>query len=178
MVWLNRAEACTVPRSAFSDPATGRLFAKAIDKAVNSLVDDFANAYVSGRVAASTGVAAVSEESAKEVKPNFVKKSGNSGYLIWDPSTIKTFRAAKRIKKALTIPVQKIAVEQFGNIVYGNTILFGAFTVLSGIFSEESAIETIKKFVPPATLDTNLKAFELGKQEANEFKKKLQEEGA
>lgn len=65
VVWLNRAEACSLPRSAFSDPATERLFAKAIDKAVNSLVDDFAKAYASGRIASSTRVPAVSEESAE-----------------------------------------------------------------------------------------------------------------
>jgi len=65
VVWLNRAEACSLPRSAFSDPATDRLFAKAIDRAVKSLVDDFANAYASGRTATSARVSAVSEESAE-----------------------------------------------------------------------------------------------------------------
>jgi len=69
----------------------------------------------------------------------------------------------------LGIPIQKIAVEKFGNIVFGNSILFGIFTTLSGIFSEESALETIKKFVPNSTLDKNLEAFELGKQEAMNF---------
>jgi len=117
----------------------------------------------------------LSEESASDVKPNFLKKSDDTGYLIWDPSTIKKFKAAKRIKKGLSIPVQKLAVERFGNIVFGNSILFGAFTILAGIFSEESALETIRNFVPPNTLDTNLEAFELGKQEALEFLKKLEE---
>ena len=118
----------------------------------------------------------LSEESASDVKPNFVKKTDNTGFLLWDPSTIKKFKAAKRIKKGLSIPVQKLAVERFGNIVYGNAILFGAFTILAGIFSEESALETIKSFVPHNTLDTNLEAFELGKQEAKEFLKTLEEE--
>ena len=118
----------------------------------------------------------LSEESANEVKPNFVKKANNTGFLIWDPSTIKKFKAAQRIKKGLSIPVQKLAVERFGNIVYGNVILFGVFTILAGIFSEESALETIKSFVPRNTLDTNLEAFELGKQEDKEFLKKLEEE--
>ena len=117
----------------------------------------------------------LSEESASDVKPNFLKKSDNTGFLIWDPSTIKKFKAAKRIEKGLSIPVQKLAVERFGNIVFGNSILFGAFTMLAGIFSEESALETIRNFVPPNTLDTNLEAFELGKQEAKEFLKKLEE---
>jgi len=117
----------------------------------------------------------LSEESAKKIKANQLKK-GDSGYLIWDPSTIQKFKAAKRIPKALSIPVQKIARERFGNIVFGNSILFGAFTALAQIFSEESALETIKQFVPQSTIDTNMEAFELGKQEAQEFLKKLQEE--
>lgn len=117
----------------------------------------------------------LSEESAKDVKRGQLKEDDNTGFLIWDPSTIQKLPAAKKMK-ALSIPVQKIAVEKFGNIVYGNSILFGAFTILSGIFSEESALETIKKFVPLSTLDKNLEAFELGKQEAREFLKQLQEE--
>lgn len=117
----------------------------------------------------------LSEESARNIKASQIKK-GDSGFLIWDPSTIRKFKAAKRIPKALSIPVQKIARERFGNIVFGNTILFGAFTALARIFSEESALETIKQFVPQSTLDTNMEAFELGKQEAQEFLKKLQEE--
>lgn len=116
----------------------------------------------------------LSEESAGDVKPNQLKKDNDTGFLIWDPSTIKKFRAAKKIKKGLSIPVQKLALEKFGNIVYGNSILFGAFTILAGIFSEESALETIRNFVPGNTLDTNLEAFEFGKQEALEFLKTLE----
>jgi 2-oxoglutarate ferredoxin oxidoreductase subunit gamma len=117
----------------------------------------------------------LSEEAASDVKPDYLKKEGNSGFLIWDTSTIQRFRIVKRIDNAIGIPVQKMAVEKFGNMVYGNSILFGIFTILAGIFSEESAIETIKKFVPSTTLEKNLEAFELGKQEANEFLKQLKE---
>jgi 2-oxoglutarate ferredoxin oxidoreductase subunit gamma len=116
----------------------------------------------------------LSEEAAGDVKPNMLKQEPETGFLIWDPSTITKFRAAKRIEKALSIPIQKIAVEKFGNIVFGNSILLGVFTILSGIFSEESAIETIKEFVPKTTLEKNLEAFEFGKQEAREFLKNLQ----
>jgi len=118
----------------------------------------------------------LSGESAARVSPDQFKKDENTGYLIWDPSTIKDFKTAKQIRKSLSIPVQKIAVENFGNIVFGNSILFGAFTFLSGILSEESAIETLKKFVPSSTLEKNLEAFELGKKEAQEFIKKLEED--
>jgi 2-oxoglutarate ferredoxin oxidoreductase subunit gamma len=111
----------------------------------------------------------LSEESANGVKVDFVKDEENTGFLIWDTSTIRKFRVAKKITKVLGIPIQKLAVEKFGNIVFGNSILFGIFTILSGIFSEESALETLKKFVPNSTLDKNLEAFELGKQEAMNF---------
>lgn len=118
----------------------------------------------------------LSAESAARVNPNLIKEDENTGYLIWDPSTIQEFTGAKTIQKSLSIPVQKIAVEKFGNIVFGNSILFGAFTFLSGIISEESAIETLKKFVPGPTLDKNLEAFELGKKEAQDFMKGLKED--
>ncbi len=62
VVWLNRAEACSLPRSAFSDPNTELLFSKAIDRAVNSLVDDFASAFASGRIAKSANTPSGSEE--------------------------------------------------------------------------------------------------------------------
>ena len=118
----------------------------------------------------------LSEESANDVKVDFIKDEENTGFLIWDPTTIKKLKVGKKINKVLGIPVQKLAVEKFGNIVFGNSILFGIFTILSGIFSEESALETIKKFVPNSTLDKNLEAFELGKQEAMNFLNKIKEE--
>lgn len=117
----------------------------------------------------------LSEEAASGIKPDLLKEGTSTGYLIWDPSTIKKFKAVKRFKKVLSLPVQKLAVENFGNIVFGNSILFGAFTILSGFISEESAIETIKNFVPSATLNKNLEAFEIGKQDALEFIKQQKE---
>jgi len=117
----------------------------------------------------------LSEEAAKNVKPEHLKEDENTGYLIWDTSTIQNFRAARHIEKKIGIPIQKIAVESFGNIVFGNSILFGSFTILSRIFSEQSAMETIKKFVPSATINQNLEAFELGKQEAEKLLKQLKE---
>ncbi len=116
----------------------------------------------------------LSEEAARDIKPNFLKKE-DTGFLIWDSSTINRFRAAKKIKKALSLPVQKLSIERFGNTVFGNSIIFGAFTIMANIFSEESAIQTIKKFVPSPTLSKNLEAFELGKQKGQEFISKLQE---
>ncbi|MBD3216253.1 MAG: hypothetical protein GF311_26805 [Candidatus Lokiarchaeota archaeon] len=118
----------------------------------------------------------LSDEGASDIKKNHLKSGDDTGYLIWDTSTIGKFRTAKRVK-SLGLPVQKLSLEKFDKTVFGNAILFGAFTTIAKIFSEESAIETIKQFVPPDTLDTNLEAFELGKKEAEEFLRKLDENG-
>jgi len=118
----------------------------------------------------------LSDEGASDVKKNHLKSGEDTGYLMWDTSTIGKFRTAKRVK-SLGLPVQKLSLEKFDNTVFGNAILFGAFTTIAKIFSEESAIETIKRFVPPDTLETNLEAFELGKKEAEEFLRTLNENG-
>ncbi len=116
----------------------------------------------------------LSEEASKDIKKADLKEGENTGFMIWDSSTIKKFGTAGRVK-ALGLPVQKISLEKFGNTMYGNSILFGAFTFMANVFSEESALETIKKFVPKASIQKNIEAFEIGKQEAIEFMKKLKE---
>jgi len=50
VLWLNRAEACSLPRSSFSDPDAVLLFAKSIHQAAESLVNDFVSAVNSGRI--------------------------------------------------------------------------------------------------------------------------------
>lgn len=52
VIWLNRAEACAAPSSAFAEQKPELLFGPAIDQAVNSLIGDFAAALNSGRIAA------------------------------------------------------------------------------------------------------------------------------
>ncbi|TFF93167.1 MAG: 2-oxoacid:ferredoxin oxidoreductase subunit gamma [Promethearchaeota archaeon] len=117
----------------------------------------------------------LSKEGASDFKKKDLKEGKNTGFLLWDPSTIEKFRTAKRVK-SLEIPVQKLSLENYGDIVFGNTILFGVFTKIANIFSNDSAIKTIKKFVPESTLETNLEAFELGRQKGETFLKSLREE--
>ena len=69
------------------------------------------------------------------------------------------------------MPLEPQFIVPLSGMVFGNSILFGVFTTLSRIFSEQSALETIKKFVPSETINQNLEAFELGKQEAEKFLK-------
>ncbi len=116
----------------------------------------------------------LSEEASKDIKKVDLKEGENTGFMIWDTSTIKKFATAGKVK-ALGMPVQKVSLEKFGNTMYGNSIIFGAFTFIANIFSEESALETLKKFVPKSSISKNIQAFEIGKQEALEFMKKMKE---
>ncbi len=51
-----------------------------------------------------------------------------------------------------------------GNAIASNVVLLGCLSAVSGFpFSMEHIEETIKKMVPPKTIDVNLKAFEAGR---------------
>ncbi len=110
----------------------------------------------------------LSQAAAEEIKPTMVKNDPKSGYVIWDNKMIEKFRGVQKMK-ALAIPVQELAIELFGGAVYGNAILFGAFTKIAGIFPVEAAKKTLEYFVPKATLAKNLEAFALGMAKAEEF---------
>ncbi len=100
----------------------------------------------------------LSDEASKEIQKKDLKKEG---WLVWDSSTIEKFRLSAKVP-SLAIPAQEIAIKEYGDPVYGSTVLFGAFTSLSGIFSKEAAIRTVEESVPKRTLENNIKAFEFG----------------
>ncbi|MHA1793122.1 MAG: 2-oxoacid:acceptor oxidoreductase family protein [Promethearchaeota archaeon] len=101
----------------------------------------------------------LSDEASREVSKKDVKKE--SGWLLWDNSIIEKFRTAKKVP-SLAIPAREIAMKEFGNVIYGSVILFGAFTALSSVISKDSALKALKASVPPKTIDLNVKAFERG----------------
>ncbi len=57
-----------------------------------------------------------------------------------------------------------------GNPQTVNVVLIGALSVLDGfLLSEDELKNQIKELVPPKTVEMNLRAFELGKNEAREY---------
>ena len=58
VVWLNRAETCTLPRTIYADPDERLLVSEGIQQAVSSLIKDFAAACNSGRIAKAPKYAA------------------------------------------------------------------------------------------------------------------------
>ncbi len=89
---------------------------------------------------------------------------------IIDPLTVDKWK----IKKGTTYRIgsQQIANEEYRNPVMANVILFGAFFAITGLVSKESALQTIKKFVPEKAFQLNLEAFERGIKLATEQKEK------
>lgn len=83
VLWHNRAETCSIPRTAFADPDGNQLIKKSIEQAANSLVSDFASAEASGRLATSA------------------KKSQPAGEgVVSDDAAAQAQRAAREAKEA------------------------------------------------------------------------------
>lgn len=79
---------------------------------------------------------------------------------IIDPLTVEKWK----IKKGTTYKIksQQIANEEYKNPLIANVILFGAFFEISGLISQEAAMQTVKKFVPEKAFEMNVVAFERG----------------
>jgi len=64
-------------------------------------------------------------------------------------------------QKIILVPATRMA-EKLGRKVVANTILLGVFTALTKILDESAMRKSIADSVPPATVDLNLKAFDMG----------------
>ncbi|MHA1679608.1 MAG: 2-oxoacid:acceptor oxidoreductase family protein [Promethearchaeota archaeon] len=113
----------------------------------------------------------LSNEAAMHVKESDVKEIG--GWIVWDSSVIRSLHIANK-RPSLGIPVQELAVRQYGNLVHGSAILFGAFTSLSGVISKDAAMKALSESVPAKTLPTNINAFEHGFKQGEEARKDLE----
>jgi len=79
------------------------------------------------------------------------------------PEPLSVFEELKtKINHLIIIDAQKIAREA-GNIISENMVLLGAATATPGFpVSKELIIQSMKENLPPKSIETNLKAFEMG----------------
>jgi 2-oxoglutarate ferredoxin oxidoreductase subunit gamma len=61
------------------------------------------------------------------------------------------------------VPATKMAIDAFGKSIVANIVMLGAVVEGTKILDVEQVKACIKKSVPPATVDLNLKAFDLGR---------------
>lgn len=66
--------------------------------------------------------------------------------------------------KVFSLPLAQTSRENFGRELFTNVILLGSIACISGIVRLESLQQAVRNRVPSYTLDSNLKALELGIQ--------------
>ena len=64
--------------------------------------------------------------------------------------------------KTVRIPITKLAVEEVGKSLYANMVALGAVVRLTNIVTLEAAKDSVRRRVPPHTVDANMKAVQLG----------------
>ena len=90
----------------------------------------------------------------------------DEGTLIVDPGTtdvedVRDFIDQHNIK-VYEAPATKTANDEIGLKIVANIVMVGAITKVTGIISENAAVEAIKDSVPAGTEEKNIKAFEAG----------------
>ena len=90
----------------------------------------------------------------------------DEGTLIVDPGTTDIDDVGEFIEqhniKVYEAPATKTANDEIGLKIVANIVMVGAITKITGVISENAAIEAIKDSVPPGTEEKNIKAFEAG----------------
>ncbi len=90
----------------------------------------------------------------------------DEGTLIVDPGTtdiedVRDFIDQHNIK-VFNAPATKTANDEIGLKIVANIVMVGAITKITGVISENAAIEAIKDSVPAGTEEKNVNAFNVG----------------
>ena len=90
----------------------------------------------------------------------------DEGTLIVDPGTtdvedVREFIDQHNIK-VYEAPATQTANDEIGLKIVANIVMVGAITKITGVISENAAIEAIKDSVPAGTEEKNINAFEAG----------------
>ncbi|MDH4222432.1 MAG: 2-oxoacid:acceptor oxidoreductase family protein [candidate division Zixibacteria bacterium] len=97
----------------------------------------------------------------------FESNLSEDGMLLIDEDLVKPNPPRGRIK-IYSIPSARIS-EELGNKIIANIVMFGFFTVITGLITEEAARKAVANSVPQRLMDLNLKAFERGYKYGKEF---------
>lgn len=62
----------------------------------------------------------------------------------------------------IKIPITRLAVEKVGKALFANMVALGALVKVSGLVSLDTVKASVARRVPPATIEKNEKALELG----------------
>lgn len=95
----------------------------------------------------------------KDAVSSYARSIKSDGIILFDPTTVK--KVPGKAKK-YGLPVQQIALDEFGKSVFANVIMFAAFLKITDLLPLDAARNIVKQSVPQKALDINMKAFDRG----------------
>jgi 2-oxoglutarate ferredoxin oxidoreductase subunit gamma len=98
----------------------------------------------------------------QEALDKLLKDLKDDGTLIVDSTSVSSIPATKaRVHK---LPLTETAKKAFGEAMYANMVMLGAFTKITRLVSEQSMERTIEENVSKRTVENNTNAFRKGLQ--------------
>jgi len=91
-----------------------------------------------------------------------VKTLRRGGTLIWDTDLVKSRKSAAGLT-TYNIPATRFA-EELGNAMMANIVMLGFLAAVENVVSPDALREAVADSVPPATKESNLKAFDRGRE--------------
>jgi 2-oxoglutarate ferredoxin oxidoreductase subunit gamma len=95
----------------------------------------------------------------QQAADKYIKDLASGGILVVDEDLVPNLPAHAHIVR---VPITRMAVEEVGKDLFANIIALGVVTKLSGDVSLDAVREAVANRVPPATLEKNMQALELG----------------
>jgi 2-oxoglutarate ferredoxin oxidoreductase subunit gamma len=92
----------------------------------------------------------------------FLKDLKETGISIVDSTNVTAVPGTKA--KVFKIPITETAKKTFGEALYANMVMLGAFTKITDLVSKQAMVKAIKESVSEKTVETNTKAFKKGLQ--------------
>jgi 2-oxoglutarate ferredoxin oxidoreductase subunit gamma len=96
----------------------------------------------------------------QEALDKLLKDLKHDGTLLIDSTSVSTMPETKA--KVHQMPLTETAKKAFGEAIYANMVMLGAFKKITRLVSEQSMEETIRKNVPTKTIEKNVDAFRKG----------------
>lgn len=82
-----------------------------------------------------------------------------NGVLVVDSDLVPN---VPKVKKAIPVPITKLAVEKVGKALFANIVALGALVKLTKIVELDTIKRSVAKRVPPSTVEKNMYALQLG----------------
>lgn len=98
----------------------------------------------------------------QEALDKLLKDLKENGILIVDSTNVTVLPDIKA--RVFRIPITETAKKTFGETIYANMVMLGAFTKITELVSAESMEKTIEENVPARTIENNINAFRKGLQ--------------